>query len=79
MRKFKKQRNLTDIQLKVIEMKMSRNSNAQIAAVIGVHPDTVSCKWRDIQKGIAKGAYRNLPDHLSVTGDLFEFIELEFN
>lgn len=66
-----KQRPLTDIQLTVIRMKHDGRSNAAIAAALSIHPATVSCKWRDIRKGIAKGAYNNLPDDLCVTGDLF--------
>ena len=67
-----KQRALTNIQLTVLTMRMVGRSNYTISAVLGVHPDTVSCKWRAIQKGIAKGAYNNLPESLNATGDLFE-------
>lgn len=67
-----KQRALTHTQLTVIQMRMAGNNNSSIAAVIGVHPDTVSNKYCDILKGIAKGAYNNLPMEMRVTGDLFE-------
>lgn len=66
-----KQRRLTDIQLTVLNMKLAKRTNAEIACVIGVHPATVSCKWRDIQKGIKKGAYNNLPGDFPATKDLF--------
>lgn len=66
-----KQRPLTRIQLTVIMMKMHGNNNYAISQVLGIHPDTVSNKWTAIQRGIAKGAYNNLPDHLSDSGDLF--------
>lgn len=66
-----KQRALTDIQLTVLKMHFNGRSNLEIAAVIGVHPATVSCKLRDIRKGMAKGAYHNLPQELNLNGDLF--------
>ena len=67
-----KQRALTDIQLTVIMMKIHGNNNYAISQVLGIHPDTVSCKWSAINRGIAKGAYNNLPKHLNASGDLFE-------
>lgn len=66
-----KQRPLTKIQLTVLTMKLAGNGNYAISQVVGIHPDTVSNKWTAIQKGIAKGAYNNLPDTLNSTGDLF--------
>ena len=53
-------------------MSLAGKSNFEIANVLGIHPATVSCKRRDMEKGIKKGAYNNLPDHLRATGDLFE-------
>lgn len=66
-----KQRPLTDIQLTVIRMRMEGKSNQAIGHTLSIHPATVSCKWRAIQKGIAKGAYNNLPDDLCTSKDLF--------
>lgn len=67
-----KQRNLTDIQIIVLMMKLQGNNNYSISQVLGIHPATVSCKWTAIKKGIAKGAYNNLPEHLNASHDLFE-------
>lgn len=53
-------------------MSLGGYSNYEIARVIGVHPDTVSCKRRGIETGIKKGAYNNLPEHLRATDDLFD-------
>lgn len=69
---MKKQRPLTDIQLTVLRMKLDGNSNDQISAVLGIHPATVSNKYSDLKRGIAKGAYNNLPSDMRSTGDLFE-------
>lgn len=70
--KLKKQRPLTEVQLVVIHMKMAKKTNDEIAIAVGIHPATVSCKWRAIQKGIAKGAYNNLPTSMNFSGDLFD-------
>lgn len=67
-----KQRPLTEIQLTVLNMSLGGKSNSEIAYALSIHPDTVSCKRRAIEKGIKKGAYNNLPDHLKATGDLFD-------
>lgn len=74
LNKMKKQRPLTDIQLTVLKMKLEGKTNYQISAVLGIHPDTVSCKYSDLKRGIAKGAYNNLPIEMRSTGDLFEGI-----
>lgn len=66
-----KQRALTEIQLMVLTMHMVGKSNIEIGEVISVHPATVSCKLRDIRKGMAKGAYNNLPPEINGTLDLF--------
>jgi hypothetical protein len=70
--KMKKQRPLTDIQLTVLKMKLDGKTNYQISDVLGIHPATVSCKYSDLKRGIAKGAYNNLPSEMRSTGDLFQ-------
>jgi len=66
-----KQRPLTETQLTVLNMKLNKHSNNEIAAALGIHPDTVSNKWTAIQSGIGKGAYNNIPGHVSFNLDLF--------
>lgn len=66
-----KQRPLTSIQLTVLTMKMAGENKYAISQFLGIHPDTVSLKYRAILRGIQKGAYNNLPK-LNATGDLFE-------
>jgi DNA-binding CsgD family transcriptional regulator len=66
-----KQRPLTDIQLTVLTLKQLGNTNYAISQVLGCHPDTVSNKWTAIKRGIAKGAYNNVPGNLNTTQDLF--------
>lgn len=69
---MKKQRPLTKIQMTVLRLKLLGNDNYKIAQVLGIHPDTVSHKYSDIRKGIAKGAYNNLPPEVNLNGDLFQ-------
>jgi transcriptional regulator len=61
----RKQRPLTQIQLTVLTLKLDGATNQSIAEILGIHPATVSCKYSDIKRGIAKGAYNNLPENLS--------------
>ncbi len=68
---MKKQRSLTDIQLTVLTLKNAGNSNYVISQVLGLHPNTVSKKYADIRKGIAKGSYNNLPENINPNGSLF--------
>lgn len=72
-----KQRSLTKIQLTVLTMKLAGNSNYAISRVLGIHPDTVSNKYSDIRRGMAKGAYNNLPNELNINGDLFSGVNDE--
>jgi len=67
-----KQRPLTKIQLTVLTMKLAGDSNDQISHVLSIHPATVSNKYSAIRRGIAKGAYNNLPNELNINGDLFK-------
>lgn len=65
-----KQRPLTDIQRRLLEMDVAGATDAAIAAELGVHVKTVALKRAAIRKGIAKGAYNNLPS-IPASGDLF--------
>ncbi len=67
-----KQRPLTEIQLTVLQMKLSGCSREGIGAKLCIHPDTVSGKYQAIMRGIAKGSYNNLPAEYRATGDLFD-------
>lgn len=68
---MKKQRPLTEIQLTVLNLKLDGATNDYISQVLGIHPATVSCKYSDIKRGIAKGAYNNLPERINHQGSLF--------
>ncbi|MGV3581879.1 MAG: LuxR C-terminal-related transcriptional regulator [Methylophilus sp.] len=67
-----KQRQLTEIQLSVLTMRLNGKTTNEIASKLGIHPNTVSKKYRAMMRGIAKGAYSNLPAEFSATGDLFK-------
>jgi len=72
-----KKRALTEMQLTVLNMKLNKHTNNEIASVLGIHPDTVSNKWTAIQLGIKKDAYNNVPGHVSFNMDLFESLNNE--
>lgn len=57
-----KQRNLTTIQLRLIEMERQGFGDGEIAHELGIHERTVRAKRTAIKKGLVKGAYANFPD-----------------
>lgn len=65
------QRDLTDKQRRLIEMDVAGATDAAIAEELGIHIKTVQIKRAAIRRGIAKGAYQNLPA-MPASGDLFE-------
>lgn len=57
-----KQRNLTDIQLRLIEMERQGFGDEAIGRDLGIHEGTVRAKRAAIKRGLAKEAYANYPD-----------------
>ena len=65
-----KQRQLTEIQRRLIELDVAGARDEAIAHELGIHVGTVRAKRAAIRRGIAKHAYSNLPD-MPATHDLF--------
>lgn len=65
-----KQRPLTDKQRKLLELDAAGATDEVIAAELAIHPGTVRAKRAALRRGIAKGAYSDLPA-MPASGDLF--------